>query len=69
MRNFVLATATSLALAGAANAGGMAAPVMEPEAVKKEAAAPSSGGIIIPLILLVIVAVAIAGSGGSGPVT
>lgn len=36
-------------------AGGMAAPVMEPEVVVEESSG-SSGGIVIPLLLLAIIA-------------
>ncbi len=56
----------SLAVAGAAQAGGMAEPILEPEVIAEETAGTS--GFIIPLILLAIIAAVliIDGDGGGG---
>ncbi len=64
MRRILLGGTAAFALSiGAAQAGGMAEPVMEP-AVVEAATSSSSGGLIVPLLLLLIIAAA--ASGGSG---
>ena len=61
----VLLTAATLALtAGAAMAGGLAEPVMDPDVVEA-ATSSSSAGIIVPLLLILLIAAA-ASSGGGG---
>ena len=57
MKKIALAAALSLA-ASTAFAGGLAAPIVEPEVVKAQTS--SSGGILVPLLLLVVIAAAAA---------
>lgn len=59
MKKIALAAALSIA-ATHAFAGGMAAPMVEPEVVVEEtkAASSSSGGIIVPILVLLLVAAA-----------
>lgn len=64
MRDKLLGVAAAVVFAGAAQAGGLAEPIMETEPVIEDVAA-SNAGIIIPLLLLLFVA-AVASSGG-GP--
>ncbi|WP_412564893.1 hypothetical protein [Thalassobius sp. MITS945101] len=59
MKKIALAAAFTVA-ATTAFAGGMDAPVMEPEVIVETAASSSSAGIIVPLVLLAIVAAAVA---------
>jgi hypothetical protein len=55
MKKLVLAAAIS-GLASTAFAGGLSAPVMEPEIIVEETAGTTAGGIIVPLILLALIA-------------
>jgi hypothetical protein len=48
---------------GAAQAGGMAEPIMEP-AVVEAATSSSSGGLVVPLLLILLIAAAASGGGG-----
>lgn len=57
MKKIALAAALSLA-ASNAFAGGLVAPVVEPEVVKAQTS--SSSGILVPLLLLVVIAAAAA---------
>ncbi len=58
MKKLALAAALTVA-ATAAFAGGMEAPVMEPEVVEA-ATSSSAGGIVVPLLLLLVIAAAAA---------
>lgn len=58
MKKLALAAAVSVA-ATAAFAGGMEAPMMEPEVIIEETKA-SSAGFVIPLLILLIAAAALA---------
>ncbi len=63
MRRLLLSGTAALALTtGAALAGGLAEPVMEPEVVEA-ATSSSSAGIIVPVILLLLIAAAASGGG------
>jgi hypothetical protein len=56
MKRLVAATALSLALAsGAAQAGGMVEPVMEPVVIIEDTSS-SNGGILVPILFLIFVA-------------
>jgi hypothetical protein len=55
MKKLVLAAAIS-AGASTAFAGGLSAPVMEPEIIVEETAGTTAGGIVVPLILLAVIA-------------
>jgi len=59
MKKLVLAAALT-ATASTALAGGLAAPVMEPEIIVQETAGTTAGGIVVPLILLALVAALVA---------
>lgn len=63
MKKFSLSALMLMPFTGAAFAGGLVEPAMEPEVVAT-ATRSSSAGIIIPLIILILVAAAVA-SGGS----
>ncbi len=65
MRKLIGTTAILGVLAGAAYAGGLAEPTMEPEVVV-EKTTRSAGGILIPLLILILVAAAASSSGGGG---
>lgn len=54
MKKFAIAAAFTVA-ATTAFAGGMDAPVMEPEVIVETAAGSSASGIIVPLVLLALV--------------
>ena len=57
MRFVMVAAFVTIFTVGAANAGGMSEPIMEPAIVIEESG--SSGGVVVPLLLLaVIIAVA-----------
>lgn len=60
MKKIALAAALSLA-ASTAFAGGLAAPIVEPEVVEAQASS-SAPGLIVPLLLLVLVGAAVAAS-------
>jgi hypothetical protein len=62
MKRFVAACTIAMAVGGAAFAGGLAEPVMEPEVVAA-ATSSSSAGIIVPILLILLIAAA--ASGGS----
>ncbi len=62
MKKLIAAASLAAMMAGVANAGGMAEPVMEAEVVEA-ATSSSSAGIIVPILLLLLVAAA--ASGGS----
>ncbi len=59
MKKLVIAAAL-VATAGAAFAGGMSEPVMEPEIVTEvvETTAGTSGGVIVPLLILALIGLA-----------
>jgi len=57
MKKFAIAAAFTVA-ATTAFAGGMDAPVMEPEVIVETAAGSSAAGIIVPLVLLALVVAA-----------
>ena len=54
----------SLTAAGAAQAGGMAEPVLEPEVIAEETS--DTSGFVVPLILLAIIAAILLIDGGDG---
>lgn len=67
MRKILLCGTAVFALTvGAAAAGGLGEPVMEPEVVEA-ATSSSAGGLIVPLLLLILI-VAAASGGDSAPV-
>lgn len=57
MKKLVLAAALS-AVASTAFAGGLDAPVMEPEVMVEEQSSSSAGGIIVPLLVLAVIVAA-----------
>ena len=63
LRTICLSTALAVSAVAAANAGGMAEPVMEAEVIA-EAATGTGGGWIVPLIFIAVVAAVASSSGG-----
>ena len=57
--NLVKTTAIALLLATPAFAGGLAAPVMEPEVIEEESAASSRAGIIVPILAILLIGLAL----------
>ena len=62
-RTICLSTALAVSAVAAANAGGLAEPVMEAEVIA-EAATGTGGGWIVPLIFIAVVAAVASSSGG-----
>lgn len=66
MRKLLLCgTATFALTVGAAQAGGLGEPVMEPEVVEA-ATSSSSSGLIVPFLLLLLIIAASSGNGSGG---
>lgn len=66
MKRLLLSGSAALALAaGAAQAGGLAEPVMEPSVVE-ETAGSSAAGIVVPILLLLLIAAAASGGSDGG---
>jgi hypothetical protein len=55
MKKIALAAALSVA-ASTAFAGGLSAPIVEPEVIVEDTSGSSAGGIVVPLILLALIA-------------
>ena len=69
MRRILLGGTAAVALGfGAAHAGGVGEPVMEPALVEAEAASSSSGLLVPALLLLLLAAMAASSSGGGGAI-
>lgn len=64
MKKLVVWTAVAGICAGAAIAGGMAEPVVEPEVIVEDTAG-TAGGFLVPLLALLLIAVALSGGGSS----
>jgi hypothetical protein len=62
MKKFSLSALMMLPFTGAAFAGGLVEPAMEPEVVAT-ATRSSSAGILIPLLILILIAAAVASGG------
>ena len=61
------ATALAFILATPAFAGGLAAPVMEPEVIEEESAATSRAGIIVPILAILLIGLALSRDNNSSP--
>ncbi len=55
MKKLALAAVITVA-ASTAYAGGLSAPIIEPEVIVQDTSGSSAGGIVVPLILLALVA-------------
>lgn len=62
----ICGTAVFALTVGAATAGGLGEPVMEPEVVA-EATSSSAGGIIVPLLLILLLAAAVSADSSAAP--
>ena len=61
------ATAIALLAATPSFAGGLAAPVMEPEVIEEESAASSRAGIIVPILAILLIGLALSRDNNQTP--
>ena len=64
MKKLLAASAMSLALVSAANAGGVAEPVMEPVVIVEDTSS-SAGGLVVPILALLLIALVLHGGSGA----